>query len=264
MKFGAVLLIALAALPAAARPQAASETADTGPAPVLTATVVNRYPHDPTAFTEGLLWRDGFLYESVGREGMSDVRRVRLDDGKVLARRVIAADQFGEGLAAWDDQLISLTWHQGIAHRWDAKTLKPRGDGRFEGEGWGMTSDGRSLIEDDGSAVLKWFDPRTLKTTRRLTVTLRGKPLREINELEWVDGAILANVWHTPYLVRIDPASGRVTAVVDLRSIVTEIGATDPEAVLNGIAWDSAHRRLFVTGKLWPTLFEVRLEPAGR
>lgn len=260
------LLLVAAGLVGAASPAQQQTAPPAAPEPavaVLAARVVARFPHDRTAFTEGLLWHGGALYESVGREGMSDVRRVRLADGKVLARAAIPASQFGEGLAVWRDQLISLTWHEGIAHRWDARTLKPRGDGRFEGEGWGMTSDGASLIEDDGSPVLKWFDPATLRTTRRLTVTVRGRPLSQVNELEWVDGAILANVWHQPFLVRIDPASGRVTAIVDLRPLVAEIGATDPEAVANGIAWDPARRRLFVTGKLWPTLFEITLEPAA-
>ncbi|MFS0771949.1 glutaminyl-peptide cyclotransferase [Sphingomonas sp. 1P08PE] len=250
------LILSLLALSLSA--PAASQTAPSPP--IVAVDVVARYPHDRTAFTEGLIWRDGALYESVGREGESDVRRVRLKDGKVERRGTIPPAQFGEGLAAWGDELVSLTWHDGIAHRWDAKTLRKKGVSRFTGEGWGLTGDGRSLIQSDGSAQLRFLDPRTLAVRRQVTVTLRGKPLTEINELEWVDGQILANVWHQPFVVGIDPASGTVTRIIDLRPLVAEVGAGDPEAVANGIAWDAKGRRLFVTGKLWPTMFEVRLK----
>ncbi len=229
--------------------------------PVLTATVVARYPHDRQAFTQGLIWRGDSLYESVGQVGRSEVRRVRLSDGRVLARAAIPPSQFGEGLAAHGDELISLTWHEGIAHRWDAATLKLRGAFRYRGEGWGLAGDGRSLVLSDGTPTLRFLDPATFAERRRVTVTLRGRPLRDLNELEWYDGAIHANIWHTPFIARIDPATGVVTALIDLSAIVREVGATDPEAVANGIAWDAGRRRLFVTGKLWPTLFEVRLTP---
>lgn len=238
--------------------------------PVAVARVVARYPHDRTAFTEGLVWHDGQLFESVGREGLSDVRRVRLADGKILARATIPATQFGEGLTAWTDragtngagraELVSLTWHDGIAHRWDPARLKHRGTARFEGEGWGLTTLGPDLVQSDGTPTLRFLDPATLAVQRRVAVTLRGQPLKDLNELEAVDGQLFANVWHTPYLVRIDPASGRVTGAVDLTAIVREVGAADPEAVANGIAWDAKGRRLFVTGKLWPTLYEVTLD----
>lgn len=242
----------------AAAPQAQPAPA---PVPVLAARIVHRYPHDPHAFTEGLLWRDGALYESIGLEGRSEVRRVDLATGKVVQRARIPADQFGEGLASWGTQLISLTWHGGVAHRWDARTLRRVGGGRFAGEGWGLASDGRQLVHSDGTATLRFLDPATLGVARQVTVTLRGRPVGQVNELEVVDGQVLANVWHTPYLLRIDPADGRATAVVDLRPVVAEIKARDPEAVANGIAWDAKGRRLFVTGKLWPTLFEIALEP---
>ncbi len=229
--------------------------------PCSAAHVVARFPHDPGAFTEGLIWSDGALYESVGKEGLSEVRRVRLADGKVLARARIPAAQFGEGLARWQGQLISLTWHEGLAHRWDARTLKPVGSARYPGEGWGLARDGAPLIETDGSATIKRFDPATFRVVGRIDVTIAGRPLDQLNEVELVDGRILANVWRTPWLVRIDPATGRVDAVIDLRPLVAEIKATDPDAVANGIAWDPGKRRLFVTGKLWPTLFEVTLSP---
>ncbi len=232
--------------------------------PVLTATIVARYPHDTTAFTEGLLWHDGALYESTGQEGVSDVRRVRLADGKILAKATIPATQFGEGLALWAGELVSLTWHDGIAHRWDVRTLKPKGRVRYSGEGWGLTADATRLIQSDGSAALIFRDPKTLATRGRVPVTIDGRPLRDINELEYVRGAVLANVWHTGFLVRIDPATGRVTAVIDLRPLVAEVGASNAESVLNGIAWDAKSDRLFVTGKYWPTVFEIRIDAPAR
>lgn len=247
----------------AAAPQPATRTlpasAPAPAVPILSVSIVARYPHDATAFTEGLLWHDGALYESTGKEGQSDVRRVTLRDGRIVARRRIDPAQFGEGLGLWKNELISLTWHDGIAHRWDARTLKPTGTNRYAGEGWGLTSDKDGLIQSDGSASLILRDPRTLAERRRIGVTIDGRPLTQLNELEYVDGAILANVWQTGYLVRIAPGTGRVTAIIDLRPLVAEIGARDRDAVLNGIAWDAAKKRLFVTGKLWPTLFEIRI-----
>ena len=254
-------LLAIALL--ATAPQAAPETVPTAQerlVPVLTARIVARHPHDAGAFTEGLIWRDGALYESTGMEGRSEVRRVTLD-GRITTRARIPANEFGEGLAAWGGELVSLTWHGGVAHRWDPRTLRAKGGGRFTGEGWGLASDASGFIQSDGTPTLRFLDPRTLAVRRTVQVTLRGRPVRDVNELEVVDGAILANVWHTPYLLRIDPASGRTTAVVDLRPVVAQVQVTDPEAVANGIAWDPAKRRLFVTGKLWPALFEIALDP---
>ena len=261
IRFLSAFVLVAAAPQAAPQPQSAA-TAPASAIPVLTARIVHRYPHDAQAFTEGLLFRDGALYESTGMEGRSEVRRVALATGKVTLRARIAASEFGEGLASWGDQLISLTWHGGVAHRWNARTLKRVGEGRFVGEGWGLASDGRHLVHSDGTPTLRFLDPATLKVVRQVTVTLNGKPVSQVNELEVVDGAVLANVWHTPYLIRIDPADGKVNAVIDLRPVVAEITATDPEAVANGIAWDAAGKRLFVTGKLWPTLFEIALTPA--
>jgi len=254
------LMLGAAVAQAPASRAGTATSATDAPVPLITARVVARYPHDTSAFTEGLIWADGALYESVGREGMSDVRRVRLADGRVTAHVIIPPAQFGEGLARWRDQLISLTWHDGIAHRWNTRTLKPVGTARYAGEGWGLASDGNTLLLSDGTPTIKRLDAATFKQVGRIDVTANGRPLSQINELEVVDGAILANVWHQPFLARIDPASGRVTAVIDLRPLVAEVKASDPEAVANGIAWDAQHRRLFVTGKLWPTVFEVALE----
>ncbi len=244
----------------------AAMAADTPPEPALIVpTVVARFPHDRAAFTEGLVWHRGHLYESVGLEGHSDVRRVDLATGRVLARATIPPAMFGEGLAAWKASLVSLTWHGGIAYRWDAATLKRTGTAHYRGEGWGLTTLGDSLVRSDGSATLIVHDPVTFAERRRIAVTLNGKPVDQLNELEAVDGAILANIWRTPFIVRIDPASGRVTAIIDLRAIVAEAGTgDDPEAVANGIAWDAARKRMFVTGKRWPTVFEIRLPQQKR
>lgn len=253
--------LACAALPIRAEAPPAAETVETAApsrAPVIVPRIVARFPHDRFAFTEGLIWHDGSLYESVGLTGRSDVRRVELATGKVLHRATIPAAQFGEGLAAWRGTLVSLTWHDGIAHRWTA-ALKPLGTLRYAGEGWGLASDAKGFVRSDGSDTLTFHDPRTLAETRRLRVTLNGRAVTQINELEVVDGAILAHVWHTPYVLRIDAASGRVTAVIDLSALLAELRLADPEAVANGIAWDAKRRRLFVTGKNWPTLFEIAL-----
>jgi glutamine cyclotransferase len=256
-----LLLLGLCVAPLPAQPVPAPQSSVAEPpVPVFVARVVARYPHDPQAFTQGLVWKDGQFFESTGLEGRSEVRRVTLH-GQVMRRATLPPDQFGEGLASWGAQLISLTWHDGIAHRWDARTLKRIGGGRFEGEGWGLASDGQTLVHSDGTATLRFLDPATLAVRRQITVMLRGRPVYQLNELEMVDGQVLANVWHTPYLLRIDPASGRVASVIDLRPVVAEVRTADPEAVANGIAWDSEKRRLFVTGKLWPTLFEIALDP---
>ncbi|QKR99054.1 glutaminyl-peptide cyclotransferase [Sphingomonas sp. CL5.1] len=258
MRLFPLLLLAVPALTAADAPP----PADTAPA-VLVPTIVARFPHDREAFTEGLIWHRGYLYESVGLEGQSDVRRVDLATGRVMARGTIPPGVFGEGLAAWKGGLVSLTWHGGTAYRWNTATLKRTGTAHYRGEGWGLTTLGDSLVRSDGSATLTVHDPASFAVRRRIAVTLNGKPVDQLNELEAVDGAILANIWRAPFIVRIDPASGRVTAIIDLRAIVAEIGISDDiEAVANGIAWDAAKRRLFVTGKRWPTMFEISL-PKG-
>lgn len=223
------------------------------------ARIVARFPHDTGAFTEGLLIDDSTLYESTGREGRSDIRRVDLKTGRVLARTMLPRQLFGEGIVAWRRQLFSVTWHAGQGYRWSLPSLKRTGTFRYTGEGWAMTEDGRSLILSDGTSMLRFLDPQTQRVVRTLAVTNRGRPLARINELEYVNGEILANVWMTPYIARIDPASGRVTGWIDLGSLIAEVATIDPDAVANGIAYDRAAHRLFVTGKNWPTLFEIAL-----
>lgn len=230
--------------------------------PIVVAQVIARYPHDTAAFTQGLFLRDGTLYETTGLVGQSTLRAVDRATGKVRRQVDLPGGVFGEGATDWGRHIYSITWRDGIAYRWDRKSFRRLGEFRYAGEGWGLTQDGRRLILSDGTPELRFLDPETFTETGRVTVTFAGKPLPLLNELEWVEGSVWANVWHQNALVRIDPASGRVTQVLDLSGVVADVTVSDPEAVLNGIAWDSKSRRLLVTGKKWPALFEIALPPA--
>ena len=228
--------------------------------PVYGYTVVHTYPHDPAAFTEGLFYLNGVLYESTGLEGKSDIRKVELATGKVLQRRPIDAKYFGEGIVAWKGRLAELTWQSQIGFTYDLSTFKPRSSFHYTGEGWALTHDDRRIIMSDGTSQLRFLDPQSLAETGRLNVTLNGRPLAMINELEWVKGEVLANVWQTNFIVRIDPKTGAVTGVIDLSALVgQELAKGRQIDVLNGIAYDAEHDRLFVTGKLWPDLYEIKL-----
>lgn len=229
------------------------------PVPVYGYEVVREWPHDPGAFTQGLAWRNGQLLESTGRYP-STVRRVRLEDGGVLQRRELDPTLFGEGLTEIAGQVFTLTWRSGRGFVWDADDLEPLGEFTYAGEGWGLTDDGLRLILSDGTPVLRFLDPQTFAETGRVDVTLGGRPVAKINELEWIDGEVFANVWQTDFLVRIDPTSGEVRGVVDLSGLLPDRRGMNPaDDVLNGVAWDPDGRRLFVTGKNWPSLFEIRL-----
>ncbi|MDP9086809.1 MAG: glutaminyl-peptide cyclotransferase [Pseudomonadota bacterium] len=224
------------------------------------ATVVARYPHDRAAFTEGLFWSDGYLYESTGMEGQSDIRRVRLADGKVLARAVLSPTLFGEGIAPYRGEIVSMTWRTGIGFRWARDTLKKTATFRYPGEGWGLAETPEGFVQSDGSAVLRFRDPATFAEKRTITVTLAdGTPVVNLNEVEWVKGDILANIWETATIARIDPATGHIKALIDLRPLRSEVGASGTDAVLNGIAYDAKGDRLFVTGKNWRTLFQIKM-----
>jgi len=227
--------------------------------PVVPVQVVRTWPHDPHAFTEGLFLRDGVLYESTGLQGQSAIRAEDLQTGRVLRSVAIPPELFGEGIVAWKDQLISVTWQGGTGFRWSLANFHRLGEFHYDGEGWGLTEDGRNIILSDGTPVLRFLDPLALKVVRRLTVTADGQPVERLNELEFVKGEILANIWMTDRIARIDPTSGKVKGWIDLGALVRRIGSTDPDAVPNGIAYDSARNRLFVTGKDWPLLFEVRV-----
>jgi glutaminyl-peptide cyclotransferase len=221
--------------------------------------VVNTFPHDPEAFTQGLIYRGGFLFESTGLHGRSSLRKVRLETGEVLQRQALDAEHFAEGLADWQDQLVQLTWQSNLGFVYDLKTFARQRTFSYTGEGWGLARDARRLIMSDGTSVLRFLDPSTFAEAGRLAVTEGGLAVTNLNELEVVKGRIFANVWQSDQLVIIDPESGQVTGRVDLSGLLppSERYGTD---VLNGIAYDANGDRLFVTGKLWPKLFEIRLE----
>ncbi len=226
-------------------------------APVEAAKLVRSYPHDPRAYTEGLFYQDGALYESTGEVGRSGIRKVDPKTGKVLASVAVEPPLFGEGIAPWGGQIISLTWKNGIGFRWSLNGFRKLGSFRYPGEGWALTSDGTSLIMSDGTSTLRFLDPRSFRPSRTLKVTANGQPVEMLNELEYVDGEILANIWLTDRIARIDPKSGHVIAWIDLSALHARAGVRGENQVANGIAWDKARRRLFVTGKEWPYLFEI-------
>ncbi|UGQ47082.1 glutaminyl-peptide cyclotransferase [Massilia endophytica] len=229
-------------------------------APVYGYKVKRSFPHDPTAFTQGLFYRNGILYESTGLNGRSSIRKVALETGKVLQRIDIPEQYFGEGIAPVGNALISLTWTSQTGFVFDIDTLKPRGSFSYQGEGWALTTDGERVYMSDGTAYIRVLDPNTMQVQRRIRVSADGSPLTQINELEWVDGEIYANIWQTSRIARIDPFSGQVRGWIDLTGLAEQAGIKQgSDNVLNGIAWDAAQRRLFVTGKLWPRLFEIEV-----
>lgn len=221
--------------------------------------VVQAYAHDPEAYCQGLVFDDGVLHESTGQYGTSSVRTVELETGRVLRRTELPEHLFGEGLAQVGERLIQLTWKGGVARQYERATLKPFDQFEYEGEGWGLTFDGRHLIMSDGSEMLVFRDPATFKEVRRVRVLAKGAPVFNLNELEMVGDELWANVWKKDHLVRIDPKSGEVLGYVDLKGLFDHSAVPDEDAVLNGIAYDPASKRLFVTGKLWPKLFEIEV-----
>jgi glutamine cyclotransferase len=223
--------------------------------------IVHTYPHDPQAYTQGLLYEDGYLYESTGLNGRSSLRMVDLETGRVLQRTTVQANYFAEGLAPWGSTLIQLTWQSHIAFVYDRFSFRLLHTFNYEGEGWGLTEDGKNLILSDGTANLRFFDPATFREVRHIVVKDHGTQITQLNELEYVHGEIYANVWHTDRIARISPASGKVLGWIDLTGLLAPGQVTDPEAVLNGIAYDATNDRLFVTGKLWPKLFEIKIIP---
>lgn len=231
--------------------------------PVWRAEATASYPHDPRAFTQGLFWMDGHLFESTGLVGQSTIRKVRLTDGKVLQSQPVGPPFFGEGSVNWGSEIISLTWQDQVGFRWDARTLALKSSFKYPGEGWGLTQDGKSLIMSDGTAFLRFLEPRSFREIRRVRVTAEGRPVAALNEIEFVKGEVLANVWQTPLIARIDPQSGVVKGWIDLRGLPDAQRPPRGDAVANGIAYDAKGDRLFVTGKLWPRVYQVRLVPAG-
>ncbi len=228
-------------------------------APTARYEVVRSYPHDPDAFTQGLTVSDGVLYESTGLHGKSTVRKVKLENGEVLQVQKVDRQYFGEGIAVWRDRIFHLTYQSGLGFIYDRQTFERVGTFTYPGEGWGITHDGTRLIMSDGSAALRFLDPATQRETGRVQVHDGAVPVEHLNELEFVRGAVLANVWQTDRIVRIDPVTGRVLEWVDFSGLLSPADRAQQPDVLNGIAYDAATDRLFVTGKLWPRLFEVRI-----
>lgn len=231
---------------------------------------VAEYPHDPKAFTQGLVVHNGQLIESTGRYRESSLRRVDIATGHV-AEAVRNNDRvFAEGVTLWQDQLIQLTWQNGHLIIYDADTLAPQKTVSYRKidstlrEGWGITHDGRHLIISDGSSRLRFVDPQTWTVVRKINVRSRLQPIRKLNELEYVNGEILANVWYSSRIVRIDPESGAVLGWLQLRHLIPRSVRRNREAVLNGIAWDATQQRLYITGKLWPALYEITYDDLPR
>ncbi|MEP7212918.1 MAG: glutaminyl-peptide cyclotransferase [Acidobacteriota bacterium] len=241
------------------------------PLPVYTYEVVKTYPHDPKAFTEGLFYHDGFLYESTGQEGHSTLRKVNLETGKVVQQFELPRESFGEGISLINGKIYQLTWREGLCRVFDAKDFSLIKEFDYPGEGWGMTTDGTVLYMTDRTHVIRVMDPETFKPVKQLVVLREdGKPLYQINELEFIKGEIWANVWHSEepqilgkpnYIARIDPATGKLLGWIDLQGISPDDVDRDSENTLNGIAYDAANDRIFVTGKNWKKLFEIKVKP---
>jgi glutamine cyclotransferase len=228
--------------------------------PVYGFKVVHAYPHDISAYTEGLFYKDGFLYESTGQAGESTVRKVELKSGETVQRYNVPSQYFGEGIIDWKDRLVQLTWQTQIGFVYDLATFKLQHTFSYPGEGWALTRDATHLYMSDGSPVLRILDPETLTAIGSIMVTADGEPVSSLNELEWVKGELYANVWLTNRIARIDPATGHVVGWIDLGGLLDVSRLPDSgNDVLNGIAYDAQHDRLFVTGKRWPKLFEIKL-----
>jgi glutamine cyclotransferase len=231
------------------------------PTPQYSYRVVKSYPHDTNAFTQGLEYHNGFLYEGTGMVGRSSVRKVDLATGKVLQDFDVPRPFFGEGITVLNNEILELTWLSQTGFVYDKSNFRVLRSFNYPGEGWGLTNDGKQIYMSDGSPQIRIWDPTTLKEVRRITVKDGNEPVNELNELEFVHGEILANVWQTDRIARISPVDGKVLGWIDLSGILPQSERTNPDAVLNGIAYDSATDRLFVTGKLWPKIFEIKLVP---
>jgi glutaminyl-peptide cyclotransferase len=223
--------------------------------------IVEAFPHDTDAFTQGLIFKDGFLYESTGRRGHSSIRKVRLETGEIIRKRSLDPEYFGEGLTEWNGQLIQLTLSSGTGFVYDMETFELIRTFPISGEAWGLTNDGNMLIMSDGSSTLRFLDPETFEETRLLTVTEHGEPVSRLNELQMIGDQLFANILFSNEIAIIDPKSGEVTGRIDLQKLVSIVEQESSVNVLNGIAYDSLNGRIFVTGKLWPKLFEIEIKP---
>lgn len=221
--------------------------------------VIRQYPHDPQAFTQGLVYDEGIFFESTGLYGQSSLRRVDLETGQVLHQITLDPRYFAEGLVLWDDSLVQLTWKENTGFVYDRDTFELRAIFSYTGEGWGLTHDDTNLIMSDGTHQLRFLDPQTFAEVRRIDVLDNGLPVNRLNELEYIQGEIYANIWQTDIILRIDPADGTILGKIDLTGLLPREELNAPADVLNGIAYDPASNRLFVTGKLWPNLYEIML-----
>ena len=235
------------------------------PSPIhYTYEVIHKWPHDPAAFTQGLVFRDGDLLESTGLNGRSTLRTVDLATGRVLHRKSVPAEYFAEGLTVIGTRAYQLTWKGQKGFIYDVTTFESEGEFAYDGEGWGLTTDGKLLIMSDGTDRIRFLDPATFQVVRTIDVVSTGKPVERLNELEWIKGEIFANVWQTDTVVRIDPATGVVRGIIDFSHLLSPDERGPETDVLNGIAYDTEHDKLFVTGKCWPAIFEVRLKQQQR
>lgn len=228
--------------------------------PVYSYKIVNSYPHDPEAFTQGLAYEDGFMYEGTGLNGKSSIRKVELETGRVLQSHNLPNQYFGEGLTIHGDKITELTWRSNVGFVYNKGDFAIIKKFNYPTEGWGITYDGKSLIMSDGSDTLYFLDPVTHKETTRIRVTYQDRPVTRLNELEYVNGEIFANIWLTDIIAKISPKTGKVTGWIDLRGLSDDFGPRRSDQVLNGIAYDKKGDRMFVTGKLWPKIYEIKLE----
>ena len=248
------MIVRMLALVVALSGHASAQTA-----PVRSFKVVAAYPHDPKAFTEGLEYKDGFLYESTGLNGESSIRKVDLATGTVLKQMPLSTFYFGEGITFFGGHLFQLTYQSGVGFIYDSKSWSTQGNFHYPGEGWALTHDDKRLIMSDGTSALRFLDPATFRELGRVVVRDGARPLANVNELEYIDGEIWANVWQTERIVRIDPHSGQVNSWVDLTGLLKPADRKPDTDVLNGIAYDTGRKRIFVTGKRWPKLYEIRV-----
>lgn len=256
-----LLVLSIPALACQTTSIANLRTPGKGPVPIYGYEVVHAWPHDPGAYTQGLIFHDGKLLESTGQTGRSSLRRVEMETGKVLQKVDVQSPYFAEGMTLLNGKIYQLTWQHQLGFIYDAWTFEKIGEFHYQGEGWGLANDGHSLILSDGSNRIRFLDPENFEVRRTIAVVAGKAQVNELNELEYVHGEIYANIWHADRIARIDPQTGSVAGWIDLTGILAAGQVTDEEAVLNGIAYDETSGRLFVTGKLWPKLFEIRVTP---